>query len=208
MPAKAPSPPKLEIRPLSAVRWPDLEKLFGERGACGGCWCMWWRMKRSEFEKGKGEGNKKLFKRIVTSGETPGLLAYARSGPIAWCAIAPREVYTTLERSRVLKRVDDQPVWSVVCFFVARPYRRLGVTVQLLRAAADYARRKGARIIEGYPVEPRKGRMPDAFAWTGLAAGFRRAGFVEAARRSKTRPIMRRVIGARRAESARERKYS
>ncbi len=197
MAAKVPSPPKLEIRPLSAARWPDVEKLFGERGACGGCWCMWWRMKRSEFEKGKGEGNKKLFKKIVTSGETPGLLAYAQREPVAWCAIAPREVYTTVERSRVLRRVDDQPVWSVVCFFVAKPYRRHGVTVQLLRAATDYARRRGARIVEGYPIEPRKGRMPDAFAWTGLAAAFRKAGFVEAARRSKTRPIMRYAVRAR-----------
>jgi GNAT superfamily N-acetyltransferase len=197
MPSKPPTPRNLEIRPLTAGRWPDLERLFGERGACGGCWCMWWRMKRSEFEKRKGEGNKKLFKKIATSGETPGLLAYNGRQPVAWCAIAPREAYPVLENSRVLKRIDDQPVWSVVCFFVARPYRRRGVTARLLKAAVDYARRRGARIIEGYPVESRKARMPDAFAWTGLVATFRKVGFVEAARRSKTRPIMRLAVKAR-----------
>ncbi len=158
---------------------------------------MWWRIRRSEFEKSKGEGNKKRFKKIVASGETPGLIAYAQGEPVAWCAIAPREAYPVLENSRVLKRIDDQPVWSVTCFFVSRPYRRQGVTAQLLQAAVKYARRKGARIVEGYPVAPRKGRMPDAFAWTGLVGAFRSAGFVEAARRSKTRPIMRYVIGAR-----------
>ena len=184
------------MRPLSAERWADLERLFGERGACGGCWCMWWRIRRSEFEKNKGAGNKKRFKKIVASSETPGLIAYARGEPVAWCAIAPREAYPILENSRVLKRIDDQPVWSVTCFFVSRPYRRQGVTAQLLEAAVKYARRKGARIVEGYPVAPRKGRMPDAFAWTGLVGAFRSAGFVEAARRSKTRPIMRFVIGA------------
>ena len=197
MPSKSPSHGKLEMRPLSAERWADLERLFGERGACGGCWCMWWRIRRSEFEKNKGAGNKKRFKKIVASSETPGLIAYARGEPVAWCAIAPREAYPILENSRVLKRIDDQPVWSVTCFFVSRPYRRQGVTAQLLEAAVKYARRKGARIVEGYPIAPRKGRMPDAFAWTGLVGAFRSAGFVEAARRSKTRPIMRFVIGAR-----------
>lgn len=192
-----PSRQKLEFRALSAARWPDLERLFGERGACGGCWCMWWRMKRSQFEKNKGEGNKRLFKKIVASGQTPGVLAYAGDKPVAWCAVAPREVYPVLENSRVLKRVDDQPVWSVTCFFVARPFRRKGMTPKLLRAAVDFARRKGARIIEGYPVEPRKGRMPDAFAWTGLPAAFRKAGFREAARRSETRPVMRLTLRAR-----------
>ena len=158
---------------------------------------MWWRTKRSEFEKNKGEGNKKRLKRIVLSGEIPGLIAYHGDEPVAWCAVAPREKYPVLENSRVLKRIDDQPVWSVACFFVARPYRRQGVTAQLLEAAIQYARRKRAWILEGYPTEPRKSQMPDAFAWTGLVGAFRKVGFVEAARRSKTRPIMRYAIRAR-----------
>ena len=194
MPSKPALLPDLEFRPLTAQRWPDLERLFGERGACGGCWCMWWRLKRSQFVRQKGQGNKKALKKIVDSGETPGLLAYADGQAIAWCAVAPRETYPVLERSRTLQRIDAEPVWSVVCFFVAKPFRRKGVTVKVLRAAVEYAREHGARVVEGYPVEPKKGTMPDAFAWTGLASGFRKAGFVEVLRRSATRPIMRYIV--------------
>jgi GNAT superfamily N-acetyltransferase len=181
----------VNFHPVTAERWHDLEKLFGERGACGGCWCMWWRVKRSQFEKQKGHGNKKALKRIVDSGEIPGLLAYANDQPIAWVSLAPREKYPVLERSRVLKRVDDKPVWSVVCFFVDKQFRRQGMMTRLLKAAVEYAKKNGAIIVEGYPVEPEKGSIPDAFAWPGLASAFRKAGFVEVLRRSENRPIMR-----------------
>ncbi len=191
MPSTRAQPAKLEFHPVTPKRWCDLEKLFGERGACGGCWCMCWRLKRSQFEKQKGAGNKKALKKIVDAGEAPGLLAYAGREPVAWCSIAPRENYPRLERSRILKKVDDQPVWSAICFFVARPYRRQGLSVKLLRAAVAYAKKKRARMVEGYPVEPKKSPMPDVFAWTGLADAFRRAGFKEVLRRSPTRPIMR-----------------
>ena len=184
-----------EFRPLLPSRWKDLETLFGERGACGGCWCMWPRLKRAAFQKQKGPGNKRAMKRIVQSGPPPGLLAYADGRPVAWCAIAPREAYCVLEHSRILKRVDDRPVWSVVCFFVAKHFRRRGLTTKLLDAAAAYARKHGARIIEGYPVDPKPGtRSVDVFVWTGLASAFRKAGFEEVQRRSPTRPIMRRVL--------------
>ncbi|HUU95006.1 MAG TPA: GNAT family N-acetyltransferase [Phycisphaerae bacterium] len=191
MPDKADSRADLAFHPLTAERFRDLEQLFGQRGACGGCWCMWWRLKRSEFERQKGEKNRRALKRIVKSGQVPGLLAYAGDRPIAWCSIAPREAFGALERSRVLKRVDDRPVWSVVCFFVAKPFRRRGVTAALLRAAVEHAREKGARVVEGYPIEPKKSPAPDPFVWTGLASAFRRVGFVEVARRSPTRPVMR-----------------
>src|SRR5687768_3783836 len=128
----------LSFHPLTAKRWPDLERLFGERGACGGCWCMWWRLSRPEFQKGKGQRNKAAFQRIVETSEAPGILAYAGPEPVGWCALAPREQYPLLERSRTLARVDGNPVWSITCLFVARPFRRSGVSVQLLRAAAAF----------------------------------------------------------------------
>lgn len=180
-----------QFQPVTPDRWPDLERLFGPRGACAGCWCMWWRLKRSEFEQQKGEGNRQAMRQIVESGQVPGILAYADGQPVGWCSVAPREHFPALDRSRILKRVDDEPVWSVACFFVAKPFRGRGITVALLRAAVDYAKGHGARIVEGYPVEPKEGRSPDAFVWTGLASTFRRAGFVEVLRRSETRPIMR-----------------
>ena len=152
---------------------------------------MWWRLARSRFVQQKGAGNRRAFKRIVEAGEAPGLLAYSDREPVGWCALAPREAYPRLERSRILKRVDAEPVWSVTCFFVARPFRRRGVTVALLKAAVAYAKAHGARIVEGYPVEPTRGRMPDPFVYTGLASAFRKAGFVEALRRSPSRPDRR-----------------
>jgi hypothetical protein len=103
----------LEVHPVTPERWQDLEALFGERGACGGCWCMWWRLSRSQFEHQKGQQNREAFRAIVLSAEVPGLLAYKDGQPIAWCALAPRERYPVLERSRTLKRIDDEPVWSI-----------------------------------------------------------------------------------------------
>jgi GNAT superfamily N-acetyltransferase len=184
----------LDIQPATPARWPDLEALFGARGACGGCWCMVWRLPRREFEQGKGDENRAALARLVASGAQPGLLAYLGGQPIGWCAVGPRAWYPALERSRLLKPVDDTPVWSVSCLFVARPYRRRGVTTQLLRAAVAHAAQHGARMVEGYPVEPRSAEMPPVFAWTGVASAFAAAGFVEVARRSETRPIMRRAV--------------
>ncbi len=155
---------------------------------------MWWKLPRSEFAKLKGEGNRQAFQAIVASGEVPGILAYNDGKPIGWCAVAPRDRYPALERSRTLKKIDDQPVWSVTCFFVAKPFRRSGITTELLRAAVRYAVEHGAQIVEGYPTETREGRAPDPFVFTGLASTFRKVGFSEVLRRSEHRPIMRYVV--------------
>lgn len=177
--------------PLTPERWIDLVELFGSKGACGGCWCMWWRIRRSEFERSKGAANRHRLQTMVEEGTVPGILAYRARRPVGWCAVEPREAYPVLGRSRVLRPVDDRPVWSVPCFFVVREHRRTGLSVELLAAAAEHARKGGASLLEGYPIEPREGKMADAFAFTGLAAAFLAAGFVEVARRSPTRPIMR-----------------
>ncbi len=153
---------------------------------------MTWRLLRPEYERQKGAGNRRALRRLVDAGEMPGLLAYDRERPIGWCALAPRERYGRLERSRILKPVDTRPVWSVVCLFVDHAYRRRGVTVALLRAAAAHAREQGGLVVEGSPVEPKSTEeIPPVFAFTGVASAFRKAGFREAARRSPTRPIMR-----------------
>lgn len=155
---------------------------------------MWWRLTRAEFQRRKGAANKRAFKAIVRSGRVPGLLAYRDGEPVGWCAVEPRAAYPVLERSRTLKPIDAQPAWAITCFFVARGARRQGLSVALLRAAVRYVARQGGRIVEGYPVEARAGQMPDAFAFTGLVGAFRAAGFVEAARPSATRAIMRHAI--------------
>ncbi len=188
------SPTSWEFHPLTPDRWQDFEALFGPRGACGGCWCMWWRLSRAEFDRQKGEGNRLAMKAVVESGQVPGILAYAEGKPVGWCSVAPREQFDALARSRVLRPVDDAPVWSVVCFFVDKAYRRRGLTVALLRAAVDYAAAHGAVIVEGYPTEPKKPDAPAPFLYMGTVSAFLQAGFKEVARGSPSRPIMRYVI--------------
>jgi GNAT superfamily N-acetyltransferase len=183
--------PKFDFSPATADRWVDLEALFGSRGACGGCWCMSWRLPRAEFNANKGEGNRLALLELVKAGPPPGLLAYADSKPIGWCAVAPRTAYPALERSRVLRPVDNQPVWSISCIFVVKGYRRQGLSTRLIQAAVEFAKSQGARIVEGYP-QTIEGSLPDAFVWTGLESSFLKAGFIETARRSPKRPILRR----------------
>ncbi len=181
----------LKFHPLTKKRWLDFEELFGRRGAYGGCWCMWWRLARREFEAGQGEGNRRAMKAIVDAGVVPGILAYAGRKPVGWCSVAPREQYGTLERSRVLKRLDDEPVWSVVCFFIHKDYRREGVGQALIEAAVRYVKSKGGKVVEAYPTRPRKKQLPPVSSFMGVPAMFAKAGFEECARPSPSRVIMR-----------------
>ena len=185
---------KLSYHPLDKSGWKDFEKLFGERGACGGCWCMAWRLKNSDFQKQKGEDNKNSIRKIIYSNEEPGILAYYENMAVGWCAVAPREKYIRLEKSKVLQRIDDKPVWSVSCFFIAKEFRRRGVSTGILKAAIEFCKSMGAKIIEAYPVVPYSENIPASFAWTGIPSAFEKAGFKEALRRSRTRPIMRYYI--------------
>jgi GNAT superfamily N-acetyltransferase len=155
---------------------------------------MYWRQSRKEFSAQHGEPNRQAMKTLVDSGAITGILAYDGTTPVGWCSIAPRLEFPTLAHSRILQPVDDLPVWSVVCFFVKRGYRRKGWSVELLKAAVEFASASGAEIIEGYPVEPKDGKAPDVFMYTGLSKAFMQAGFIEVIRRSATRPIMRYVL--------------
>ena len=152
---------------------------------------MYWRLPRGQWSAGKGNKNMNAFKKIVNSDVKPGVLAYSGKEPIAWCAVAPREDFLSLARSRVLKPVDDQAVWSITCLFVKKSFRRRGVSVALLRAAVEFAAKQGAKIVEGYPITPTMEKTPDPFVFMGVPSAFKAAGFKEVARRSVTRPIMR-----------------
>lgn len=186
--------PNLKFHPLTPRRWPDFVELFGKRGAYGGCWCMWWRRSRRDFEAGQGAGNKRAMKALVDRGEVPGIPAYAGQQVVGWCSIAPRETYGTLERSRVLKRLDDQPVWSLVCFFIHKAYRDQGVGQALIEAAVQYVKRKGGKIVEAYPTRPRKKKLPPVSSFMGVPAMYARAGFQECAQPSASRVVMRYYI--------------
>lgn len=185
---------ELKFMPATKATWPQLLELFGERGACAGCWCMWWRVKRSEWRTGKVSGNRRALKKLVESGVAPGILAFEGKRAIGWCSVGPRANFPGLERSRTLKPIDDQPVWSIVCLFVDKDYRRQGVATALLDAAAKFAKKHGANIVEGYPVIPRKGEMPDVFAFTGLLSAFEQAGYKIVKETSASRAIVRKAL--------------
>lgn len=181
---------KFAFRPVGKSDWKNVVDLFGERGACAGCWCMWWRLKRSEWKAGQGDGNKRKLKKLVEAGDAPGVLAFDGDKPIGWCAVAPREEYVAFEKSRTLKPIDDKPVWSIVCLFVDKDYRGQGVAVELIKAAAKHVKKSGGKIVEGYPVIPKKTKMPDVFAFTGVPSAFEKAGFKIVSRPTPSRAIV------------------
>ncbi len=186
--------PTVEVHPLTSERWPDLEAVFGPNGATSGCWCIWFRQTNAGYERDRGEPNRQALRAIVESGAVPGLLAYVDGVPAAWVAVEPRDRYPRLARSRVTKPVDEQEAWAIPCFLTHRGFRGLGLQARLLEAAAAWAAGHGARLLEGYPVEPPRDRVDDAAGFHGFASTFAACGFEEVARRTPTRPIMRRPL--------------
>ncbi len=182
--------PTVDIHPVTPDRWGDLERLFGPSGGYGGCWCVFFRMRAKDFATAKARENKACMRALVESGDEPGLIAYVDGEPAGWVSLDRRERFLKLEYSRLYKRIDDQPVWSVVCFVVGRRFRRQRLSERLLAAAVDHARRKGARILEAYPVEV-TGKLTGYSGYTGIRSVFDRAGFKEAGRVGESRPIMR-----------------
>lgn len=183
-----------EVLPVTPERWLDLERLFGPNGAYSNCWCTYWMLTRKEFDAGPPSRKKGILHGLVEEGREPGLLAYRDGEPVAWVAVQPREAYAALERSPLLKRVDDEPVWSVTCFFVRKEHRRTGLMAPMLDAAARHAKARGARILEGYPMLPAKEGLKGASGYVGLVPAFERAGFREVARPSAGRRVMRRAL--------------
>lgn len=195
----------ITFRAVTPSRWPDLERLFGANGACGGCWCMFWKQTAAEYRDGKGAANRRALRRLVRRGARPGILAYAGPEPVAWVALEPRARYPRLAASRTLAPVDGQPVWSAPCFFVARRWRGRGLVAELLRAAAAEAARRGARVLEGYPVDTNR-PLAGPWLYPGPFSTFARLGFREVARRSRTRPVVRLALAGRRPPARRPRR--
>ena len=182
----------LTFEPLRPGNWGKFEALFGPRGACGNCWCMYYRRSPSDFREGKADdGNKLAMKELVWSGKPAGLLALIEGEAIGWCAFAPREDFDRLRRSRVHKPIDDKEVWSIPFMFIRKDMRKHGISVEFLKGVIAWAREEGIRIIEAYPTIPTKGMLPDSFAWIGLYSSFQKAGFCIADRTSPNRPMVR-----------------
>ena len=174
------TPLTLAFRPVTPERWPDLRRLFEARGGPSYCWCMVWRPGGG----GSNESRRDALERIVEQGVPVGLLAYERGEPVAWCSVAPRESYRALGGAADPEGVS---VWSVACFFATRRLRGQGISRRLLEAAVDLARRNGADVVEGYPVD----RDSPSYGFMGRCSTFLAAGFVEAGRAGRRRHVMR-----------------
>jgi GNAT superfamily N-acetyltransferase len=175
----------LSFHPLTQKLWRDFELLFGNHGACGGCWCMYWKLRGKDFSENTGDVTRQMQKSIVDSKTVPGLLAYSEGYPVGWIAVEPRSAYPKLAHSRTFKPVDDQEVWSITCFFIEKKHRRKGITVELLKAAVEHVKSLGGKIVEGYPVDTKR-EEPASFIYTGTASAFKQAGFNEVARHFST----------------------
>jgi GNAT superfamily N-acetyltransferase len=186
---------QLTFEPLTKANWNKFVQLFGNNGACGNCWCMYDRLKNADFKEGKVDGgNKEAMKTLVMENKPTGILGFYEGLPIAWCAFAPREHFLKLEHSRVHKRIDDKPVWSIPCFFIDKRFRLQGISVELLKGVIKYAKENKIKILEAYPTIPTQEKLPDSFAWIGLYKSFERAGFEIVDRTSKNRPMVRYYI--------------
>lgn len=187
---------KLTVLPLIPERWADLEAVFNAKGCsvARGCWCMAYRLSgyREPMPAGmtRAQANRAGLKALVDAGSSPGLIGYHGKVPVGWVSVGPRDEYARLKRSPVMKAVDEQPVWSVICFVVPSEYRGQGIAQALLKAAVAYAKKQGATLVEAYPVD-RPARSSDESMWFGAKSMYDKAGFKEVARRKPQRPIVR-----------------
>lgn len=183
----------VQVYPVTPERWDDVAALAGPQGFSVDCWCMWWRSTNAEINQRNQDDARAGLQRLVAEGEQPGLLAYRDGEPVGWAALAPRTAYRRLAQTQKLQPVDDQPVWSVPCFYVARQHRGTGVAEALLAAAVDHAAAHGAEILEGYPMDPATGPRSAGRMGTGPLPLFEQAGFTEVARRGG-RPTVRKRL--------------
>lgn len=174
-------------RAVTPETLPDMEEVFGERGAARRCFCMHWRYPDGGF--GDRRDNRDRFADRLAQGRPPGLLGYVAGTPVGWVQVGPRDEFPTVLRSRLLRPVDDLEVWTINCFVVRTGHRRRGIGKGLLEAAIEFARDQGARVIEAYPVDGERSSAVDYF--TGTLGMFAEHGFVEVIRRNDTRPIVR-----------------
>lgn len=179
--------PEIQFRAVTRDTLADLTAFSGCHGKFHYCSCMRWRMRSTEFQKADQRTRAEKLTQWVSAGTPVGVLAYAGNEPVGWCSIAPRETYEALERYKALPRVDHASVWSVVCFFVDRRFRRRHITLGLLKAGLDYACSRGAKIVEGYPVEP-ESRL---YTYMGSPATFRSAGFLDVTPKGQQRKVVR-----------------
>jgi GNAT superfamily N-acetyltransferase len=184
----------LTVEPLTPARMPDLDALFLARGCSVAkrCYCMYYRVTGGGWTPALD--TRAALAQLAQGDPPPGLIGYRDGTPVGWVSFGPRQDFARLANSRTMRAVDDANVWSIVCFVVPSAYRRQGVAHDLLEAAVRYAREHGATIVEAYPVDRSVAGAPNA-PWFGSLSMFAKAGFVEVARRTAARPIVRKDCG-------------
>jgi GNAT superfamily N-acetyltransferase len=189
---------RYKFKEVSSELWPDFEKLFGKNGACGGCWCQWWRLPRGGqlWQETKGARAKRTMKYLFKNNMVTGLLAYDGDLPVAWCSYGPRTDFPRTERMKAYRRDDIDNVWSLNCFFIDKRYRRTGLGREILSAALRFMKKRKVKIVEAYPVPLTKDgkKLPAAFVYTGPLKIFEEAGFGIVQRLSYSRPLVRKSL--------------
>jgi len=184
----------IRFEELHRDSWPDVERLFGPNGACAGCWCMYWRAENNKaWNEIRGAHAKKEFKNLIQKGKAHGVLAFAADEPVGWCSFGPRRDFPNLERVRAYKRNDTKEVWSIVCFFIHRKWRRKGLSRGLLEAAVSAIKKSGVKTVEAYPTTTTKDgrRLSASMAWTGPLKIFEELGFKTVQATNPLRPLVR-----------------
>ncbi len=185
---------KIQVKPATRDRWADLEYLMENHNQDQGCWCMFPRLKVSETVANGAKGNKAALKALVDGNRVPGLIAYIGKQAVGWVSVAARAEYGRIDRSAIYKPIDDKPAFAIVCLLVHSDYRRQGVADAMVAAAVDYAKKNGAKAVEGYPAETKGKDRPARKLYTGTDEMFGKAGFKEVARHKANRPIFRKLV--------------
>lgn len=191
----------IDIRPLGDETWDALAALFREGGDPGWCWCQFWRLRSKDMSVLKVPELRERLHDQARSELAPGLVAFEGDRAVGWVSVAPRDDYQRVVYSKVIPRIDDRPVWSIVCFAVSSTARGRGVARSLLDGAVEFARSHGAEAVEAYPLALKPGETihPNS-AYTGTLAMFERVGFAVVADRAsdpssrKTRVVVRREL--------------
>lgn len=192
----------LRIVPLTADRFDDLATLFKEGGDPKWCWCVYWRFRSKEWAASNPTKNRDTLRSLAARDDAPGLVAYDGDRAVGWVSLGPREEFDRLEHSRIRPRLDEVPVWSIVCFVVSRKSRGHGISARLLDAAIAHARAHGAPALEAYPVDTGGELIAGNTAYTGVLSTFLAAGFKEMQSVDSPTATVRRVIVRKRLRQA------
>jgi len=190
---------RLTVVPANEASWDDLAAIFGTTDA-GQCRCQRFKVVGWIWRDSTYQERTAMLRTQTACGDpdakaTSGLVAYVDGEPAGWVAVEPRTAYPKLRTSRVPwsgrdEDKDDAGIWAVTCFVVGRGYRGRGLTYHLTRAAIDFARERGARAIEGYPMITQPGKQ---ITWGELHVGARQV-FEDAGFEEVTHPTIRRVV--------------